>query len=322
MLDIANYGHSLRKSRVPAERDHPPVTDGRRRRRRADSATGVGKRESFLLDDERARAVARVLDESPLTDLEAETDYSETDVYSSVSHHGAIVNGRFSPAPLSTSTHEHTYEQPQEYSHERRSATPSSHRAPSRQAAPPTRIPGPTPRQSTDPPRMPTPTNMLRGSSEPPSLPSTSTLHPSTPQSTASAKRRGKSPAPSASQRSKTTAQKLADKKAQEKAATRESVAQYPAPADGEDMVDAIPSWTQPIPPSGNWDEVVLPVVARKKGLDGQYEHADGSPKPKAPGAVEPVWQLSRHQGYILSGLASGTWYIWLRPLQIPAAAW
>ena len=27
--------------------------------------------------------------------------------------------------------------------------------------------------------------------------------------------------------------------------------------------------------------QVVLPVVARKKGLDGHYEEADGSPKPK-----------------------------------------
>ena len=35
---------------------------------------------------------------------------------------------------------------------------------------------------------------------------------------------------------------------------------------------------------------MVLPVVARKKGLDGQYEHAVGSPKPKSREApVEPV---------------------------------
>ena len=39
--------------------------------------------------------------------------------------------------------------------------------------------------------------------------------------------------------------------------------------------------------------QVVLPVVARKKGLDGYYESADGSPQPKKPIAaekfVEPV---------------------------------
>jgi hypothetical protein len=54
-------------------------------------------------------------------------------------------------------------------------------------------------------------------------------------------------------------------------------------------MVDAIPTWTQPIQKSGTWDEVVLPVVARKKGLDGQYEQADGSPRPKPPDPVAPA---------------------------------
>jgi len=29
--------------------------------------------------------------------------------------------------------------------------------------------------------------------------------------------------------------------------------------------------------------------VARKKGLDGQYEQADGSPRPKPPDPVAPV---------------------------------
>jgi len=46
-------------------------------------------------------------------------------------------------------------------------------------------------------------------------------------------------------------------------------------------MADAIPSWTQPVHGEGDWDEVILPVVARKKGLDGHYENADGSPQPK-----------------------------------------
>lgn len=35
-----------------------------------------------------------------------------------------------------------------------------------------------------------------------------------------------------------------------------------------------------------------VPVVARKKGLDGQYEQADGSPRPKPPDPVAPVSSL------------------------------
>jgi len=55
-------------------------------------------------------------------------------------------------------------------------------------------------------------------------------------------------------------------------------------------MADAIPSWTQPKPREGNWDEVVLPVVARKKGLEDHYEHADGSPVPKkVVRSIEPA---------------------------------
>jgi serine/arginine repetitive matrix protein 1 len=34
----------------------------------------------------------------------------------------------------------------------------------------------------------------------------------------------------------------------------------------------------------------VLPVVARKKGLDGHYEDVNGSPQPKKVGnSIEPV---------------------------------
>lgn len=93
----------------------------------------------------------------------------------------------------------------------------------------------------------------------------------------------------------------------------RRSVAVYPTP-DGEgDMAHAIPVWTQPVDEGSNWDEVrigyscfafslmtiisqvVLPVVARKKGLDDQYEMQDGSPKPaKVRETVpEPVCGIS-----------------------------
>lgn len=66
-------------------------------------------------------------------------------------------------------------------------------------------------------------------------------------------------------------------RRAQEEEKDRRSVAVYPTP-DGEDMENAIPVWTQPVAGS-NWDEVVIPVVARKRGLNGQYEMTDGSPK-------------------------------------------
>jgi serine/arginine repetitive matrix protein 1 len=65
----------------------------------------------------------------------------------------------------------------------------------------------------------------------------------------------------------------------------------YPALADtGDDsLADAIPTWTQP-KVRGDWDDVVLPAVAKKQGMQEQYEMADGSPKPKpVKTVIEPA---------------------------------
>jgi hypothetical protein len=61
--------------------------------------------------------------------------------------------------------------------------------------------------------------------------------------------------------------------------------------------------------------QVVLPVVARKKGLDGQYEQADGSPRPKAPDPVAPVSAFLILVSNQLLISASGAWHFWLRLL-------
>ncbi|XP_006462457.1 hypothetical protein AGABI2DRAFT_119317 [Agaricus bisporus var. bisporus H97] len=137
----------------------------------------------------------------------------------------------------------------------------------------------------------------------------TATAPPSTPSS--SHNKRGISPGPHAATASGSTAKKARTgvgpkspktvvkspkpKSAMKKSTSisktpedpRRSSAQYPSPGgdddDGMDMADAIPSWTQPKPGEGNWDDVVLPVVARKKGLEDFYEKADGSPQQKKP---------------------------------------
>ncbi|KAF5360459.1 hypothetical protein D9756_004959 [Leucocoprinus leucothites] len=109
----------------------------------------------------------------------------------------------------------------------------------------------------------------------------------------------------------------------------RKSVAYYPTPGgEGEDvdMSNAIPYWTQPkvVGGDGNWDDVralfrcfflcallrfaptlvfvmflfvVLPVVARKRGLDNHYEKADGSPQPKKK-QVAPIAPAPGTFGY------------------------
>ncbi|KAF8895102.1 hypothetical protein BD779DRAFT_1668450 [Infundibulicybe gibba] len=269
MLEIANYGHRIKNQKPPSIRPAANPTEyNRQHRKRA---------------DKHAREIGRVLDESPLTDLEDGEGFATTADISTIS----------APAP-----------QPP---YDGRSTTPtpaSTHRSSSRQNGP-TRIPTPSSRPSTDTTRSPTPTHSHRGASEPPPVPSSSTTTtPSTsrqqsqPTSTPTpGSKRGISPAPtSSSKKSRTAASKatqaktLAARKQMEEEANRRSVAHYPTPAAGDDMADAIPSWTQPKLSEGNWDEVVLPVVARKKGLDNQYEQADGSPRPKkVDSAVAPA---------------------------------
>jgi hypothetical protein len=256
LLDIANYGHLLRKARTPSNPRGVAISDdSARRRKRTNSMAGVGERESFNLDDDRVNAEKRVLDEMPLTDLEVDSDPD----HDMTEYHTTDLNGN----DKSHVPHDH------------RSGTPTSYRSTSRVAqvgATPSRIPTPAPRQSSEPPRTITPTSLNRGASEPPSFPSTPSssraqqqqqtpnVPPSAsqPSQSQTPKRRAKSPtatSTSASKRTKTSLTKA--KQLRDEEANRRSVAYYPAPAGGDgDIMDAIPSWTQPVPRSGNWDEV------------------------------------------------------------------
>ncbi|KAF8828011.1 hypothetical protein HHX47_DHR4000468 [Lentinula edodes] len=267
MLEIANYGHNIRPKKQNAITD---AIDSEKQRRGRPRAGSLGERSSFYLDEEQAKEAARVMDENPLTDNGEEDDDGEEEYYDPMEE----------------------YYRPEEL--------------------PPRTT---TPRPS----RIPTPTQLQRGQSEPPYFPtssagaSTSALSSSsatptqrlyatagasngTPQSKRagttsppSASNKGKiksynstTPSPSSNSRlaaSKATQAKLAQNKRQREKEEeyRRSIAAYPD--TGDDLMNAIPTWTQPVPKAGNWDDVVLPVVARKKGLDGHYERADGSPQ-------------------------------------------
>ncbi|KAF7292551.1 hypothetical protein MKEN_01471400 [Mycena kentingensis (nom. inval.)] len=260
MLEIANYGHTLKQKQALAAAS--AADSYPRRRKRSESAAGLDRRESLYLDDENADSVGRVLDEGPLTDVDAEM--SDGDVYA---------------------RRNRPYE-------DDRSTTPTPARNSSRQ----TTVPSPTAQP------------MMRGVSEPPTFPTTPSSQ-SSRQLQNGYKRAATASPPSASTskkpRAAATPKKTTPKPHRAKTLdNRRSVANYPSPGDGEDdMADAIPTWTQPVAPTnGRWDDVVLPVVARKKGLDGYYS-ADGSPKPKQNNdpAIEPAagtfgWDHSKYR--------------------------
>ncbi|KAI0060359.1 hypothetical protein BV25DRAFT_949719 [Artomyces pyxidatus] len=279
MLEIANFGHKA-PARIPPEQGADHWRNGGRGRRRAGSI-GERGRGSFYMEAD----ADRVLDEAPLTDLEGGLD-TESEKLSADDVHPR------SSSALGVG--------------DMRSLTPTSYlreRAPSRATqkdAPPSRIPTPTlSRQLSEAPRTPTPTETpplgptdsprsanrsVAGSSQP-GLPRSQ----STPQPASSTpKRRAKSPAESAaSAKKKSKAPPVTQPKHGRRDEDRRSIAEYPVPGE-EDMENAIPTWTQPVPPGGNWDEVVLPVVARKKGMDHHYKQADGSPQQKRPSSFGP----------------------------------
>ncbi|KAF8143834.1 hypothetical protein K438DRAFT_1993483 [Mycena galopus ATCC 62051] len=311
MLEIANYGHTLKQKQALREAEASTP----RRRKRSESAAGIeAHRESLCLDDdETANDVGRVLDEGPLTDVDAEM--SDVDYYNMQywQHDTSSASaplpdqrqyGRTTPTPThDTSSSSAPLPDQRQYGR----TTPTPTQTPRQQQG--TRIP--TSRAITPTPAPP----MQRGQSEPPSLPASTSLSQASrqlhnPKRTATASppagssSASKKPRAAATPKPKPkTPAKRANTLADDK--NRRSVAYYPSPGDDdEDLADAIPTWTQPVKPqTGRWDDVVLPVVARKKGLDGHYETADGSPKPKKKEErpVEPAagtfgWDHSKYR--------------------------
>ncbi|KAG6335618.1 hypothetical protein ID866_3475 [Astraeus odoratus] len=283
MLQIANFGHKVRRPVRSQTRDVSGPSDYGRTRKRAESA-GAGTRESLCLDDERAQDVDNVLNESPLTDIEGDADTDTETFYDAYIGTDDTTNLNFSAST------------PQ---------LPLSNLAGVRSETPVTVHP--SLREDTTPPCVPMSRTISETlSSDAPSGPAGTTVesampaHPSSgscsrvasgttsPVSQSSdqsqAKRSGKNhvtPSPASTPKKSKAKGKTPPPVSRQKEDPRHSVAMYPTPEG--DAVDAIPTWTQPVQKSGNWDDVVLPVVARKKGLDGQYEQADGSPRPKPP---------------------------------------
>lgn len=264
MLDIANYGH------VPTRPiDHWRNGGSGKRHRRAGS-TDAHFRGSIYMEADGEHA--RVLDEAPPTDIEDGMDFE-----SDLGHRSTESTTRAgSPAASSTTTRQYpglgVADSLTPVAGVGNSSAGPRSRSGSRTAQP-SRIPTPSmSRQLSDPPRTPTPTQMStsvpaepdsprasrkvrQDNATPPSPPRVPVVTPQTP------KKRAKSPAaiaqsPSA-KKSRSRAPPVSQARPNRDGSKRRSVGEYPVPAD-EDMADAIPTWTQPVSPGGNWDDVRL----------------------------------------------------------------
>ena len=285
MLDIANYGHTLRQasSRTALSTSSRSRSNSRGRdaahsrpptRSRAES---VGARESIYLDeDEKLAQDSLVLNERPLTDIDTDEEaydggeYYEEDftVYGRDDAVSPPHDGEYHEEDFTVYGRDDAVSPPHSLD---RSDTPTL--VDLKSSGFKSRIPTPTLRNPGS--RSGTPTRTSPPPLEPPSAPKASSPKPS-PQATSkpaaattAAKRRAKSPAatsPAAAKRAKKPPAKLKPTPPKKDDRSRESVAQYPAP-DGDDIMHAVPSWTQPVPKSGNWDDVrdfaSLPRCAR-----------------------------------------------------------
>lgn len=258
MLDIANYGHTFRKatsrtglgistrsrsnSRNRERSLTPPGNRGTRQR-----AESVGARRSIYLDeDEQAALASMVLDERPPTDIESD-GYDEDDLYQQpeVLRHP---NGTISSPTLDIIE---TY------------ATNPIDVSRNRQASR-TRIPTPA-RRVTPPDRTPSPSRTARNASEPESSSAPTAPRASLPRSQSqpqsATKRAAKSPArpaaatAAAAKKLKTKQPPSSMQPPKNREADRRSIGQYPTP-EFNDLANAIPTWTQPVTTSGNWDDV------------------------------------------------------------------
>lgn len=232
-------------------------------------------RGSVYFDEERIAALGRVLDESPLTDFEDDptSDVASISSFSRVNHNFLPGVGDISTTSAATvvsptqltNVHEEDVEVTTPR-FEDRSTTPTQQTA--RGQYPPTRIPGRSRRSSDSRSGTPSTMNTTRSTnlstSSTSKTPSPPLIAPSGNRSVSGSSMSGpggkKPSAPSTpTGKRRAPVKSLKGKQAPPTIAKKEApreTAQYPSPGDEEDMAYAIPSWTQPVPRTGNWDEV------------------------------------------------------------------
>lgn len=270
MLDIASFGHKpLNKARRPQESHGlPPMFNDRSLRKRAESISSI-ERTSLHLENPDGSITGRLLDEAPLEDPEFNS-----------------VNRRPRRQSIASMERMSLYMEPVEGldgvpSSEAKSNTMNSD-SPS-----PTTLPEPKnnylPSSATQGKH---PQSRTRKVSNPrhESKASTSTTA-SLPETLASRKARGRTQSPV--ERSKTP-QKRVDQKRSKSAADAVLHLKPPdGPDDSELTPDAIPDTRTPIPIDGNWDEMVLPTVARRMGIE--YEKKDPATAKSSESPVAPA---------------------------------
>lgn len=228
MLDIANYGHALRGSagRSRPYEEPPPHSEKITvvPRKRAESVSSR-ERASIYIDPQDETVTGRVLDEMPLTDIEADETEYERDQY----HRPHDSPTEFGVYP------DHTQiPKPDNRPRTTSSSTPPS-RLPSLKSQ--TRIPQAQPRVNTQ--------------NQSTVVPTAVTSEPSTP-----AKAHPERGRALANPQSKPPTKKTGQKRSKSAADALRATPSANESSEYAGLADAIPDTRSPLPRNGNWDEV------------------------------------------------------------------
>ena len=232
MLDIANFGHALRGSANRTKPYEEPLPQLERvnivPQKRAESVSSRG-RASIYMDPQEDTVTGRVLDEMPLTDLEAEETEYERDQQTSYG------------SPTEFGVH---YDHSQKLNHDNQPPTASS-------STPSSRIPSLKSQSQARIPQVQARSNSQNNSTAVrPSI-------ASEPSTSAKADRpeRGRAPVPATS-RAKTASKKKGQKRSKSAADALRAPPDVHESSEYVGLTDAIPDTRSPLPRNGNWDEV------------------------------------------------------------------
>ncbi|GJJ15618.1 hypothetical protein Clacol_009896 [Clathrus columnatus] len=278
MLDIASFGHAssgkTRRTKVPDGHVVPPSQfSGKPLRKRAESVSSI-ERTSLFMETPDETIMGRVLDETPLTDVDSNIDRRL--------RRQSIASMEEMSLYMESSDLSKALDEPSgmegDIVHDAQNQSATKH-PPSENTK---KIHLPTSKQ--DKPADTRSRNMSNARHEAKGSTSTTSSVPETASSRNGRPPRGRAQSPV--ERSRTPGRKV-DQKRSKSAADALRLPESSVPAEFSGLTDAVPDTRTPIPVDGNWDEMILPTVARRMGIE--YEKTESIPPKSSQPQIVPA---------------------------------
>ncbi|KAF8505360.1 hypothetical protein BU17DRAFT_57939 [Hysterangium stoloniferum] len=269
MLDIASFGHTLKMARRTRPYEEPGTHTENyviaSPRKRADSFSSVD-RASIYIDTQDGVVDGRVMDETPLTDIEAETDFEQDHSGHSLDSPLSEVAQPFGQSPVFATN------------------------------APLPRSTSPVVTKtliSKSQPRTPQTGQGMTSDTYTASITTIAAKSPaagpSNTKPSSQARGRTQTPTDDRSTATKTKTKAKTQKRSKGTVDVSRSASEPPPSELGDytGLADAVPETRSPVARDGNWDEVILPTVARRMGIE--YEKEDPAKKRVRESRIAPA---------------------------------